>query len=95
MRYSAVTNNDDVERLVRATVAAYGQLDIVVNNAGTGNANPFESVSDELWEADLDLKLHGAIRTVRAALPHLKKSRAGRIINVTAARPSWARSSAP
>jgi 3-oxoacyl-[acyl-carrier protein] reductase len=78
-----VTSNEDVERLVRSTVAEYGQLDIVVNNAGTGNANPFESVSDELWEADLDLKLHGAIRTIRAALPHLKKSRAGRIINVT------------
>ncbi|MET0411614.1 MAG: SDR family oxidoreductase [Polyangiaceae bacterium] len=78
-----VTNNDDVERLVRSTVAEYGQLDIVVNNAGTGNANPFESVTDEIWEADLDLKLHGAIRTIRAALPHLKKSRAGRIINVT------------
>lgn len=78
-----VTSNDDVERLVRSTVAELGQLDILVNNAGTGNANPFESVDDATWQADLDLKLHGAIRTIRAALPHLKKSRAGRIINVT------------
>jgi NAD(P)-dependent dehydrogenase (short-subunit alcohol dehydrogenase family) len=78
-----VTRSEDIERLVRTTVEKLGQLDILVNNAGTGNANPFEAVSDVTWEADLDLKLHGAIRTIRAALPHLKQSRAGRIINVT------------
>jgi 3-oxoacyl-[acyl-carrier protein] reductase len=78
-----VTSTEDVERLVRATVAEYGQLDILVNNAGTGRASAFEAVDDETWHADLDLKLHGAIRTIRAALPHLKQSRAGRIINVT------------
>jgi 3-oxoacyl-[acyl-carrier protein] reductase len=78
-----VTSGDDVQRLVQTTVAEFGQLDIVVNNAGTGRANAFEAVDDATWEADLDLKLHGAIRTIRAALPHLKKSDGGRIINIT------------
>jgi 3-oxoacyl-[acyl-carrier protein] reductase len=63
-------------------VARFGRLDILVNNAGTGRAAQFEDVDVETWHADLDLKLHAAVRTSRAALPHLKR-RGGRIINVT------------
>jgi len=77
-----VTQPADVERLVRTTVAEFGRLDILVNNAGTGRANAFEAVDDATWDADLDVKLYAAIRTTRAALPHLKQ-RGGRIINVT------------
>ena len=77
-----VTKPEDVERLIAVTVAELGRLDILVNNAGTGRAADFEAVDDETWHADLDLKLHGAIRAVRAALPHLKR-RGGRIINIT------------
>jgi 3-oxoacyl-[acyl-carrier protein] reductase len=77
-----VTNTADVERLIRSTVEAFGRLDILVNNAGTGRANAFEAVDDATWTADLDVKLFAAIRTTRAALPHLKV-RGGRIINVT------------
>ena len=78
-----VTNAADVERLISATVAEFGGLDILVNNAGTGRAGHFESVDDATWDADLDVKLRAAIRTTRAALPHLKQRGGGRIINVT------------
>jgi NAD(P)-dependent dehydrogenase (short-subunit alcohol dehydrogenase family) len=54
----------------------------LINNAGTANAKSFEAASDELWQQDLDLKLHAAVRTIRAALPHLKRA-GGRIINIT------------
>jgi NAD(P)-dependent dehydrogenase (short-subunit alcohol dehydrogenase family) len=77
-----VTKREDIERLVESTVALFGRLDILVNNAGTGRAAQFEDVDEETWHADLDLKLHAAVRTSRAALPHLKR-RGGRIINVT------------
>jgi len=78
-----VTNPSDVERFIAATVRRFGGLDILVNNAGTANARHFEDADDALWQGDLDLKLHAAIRTTRAALPHLKTSGRGRIINVT------------
>lgn len=78
-----VTNPGDVERFIAATVRRFGGLDILVNNAGTANARHFADADDALWQADLDLKLHAAIRTSRAALPHLKASGRGRIINVT------------
>jgi 3-oxoacyl-[acyl-carrier protein] reductase len=77
-----VTQTRDVENLVHQTVERFGRLDILINNAGTSNAKSFEAATDELWQADLDLKLHAAIRTIRAALPHLKRA-GGRIINIT------------
>jgi len=77
-----VTRAADLERLVQQVVARFGRLDILVNNAGTSAAASFESTDDQAWAADLDLKLYGAIRAIRAALPHLKRE-GGRIINVT------------
>jgi 3-oxoacyl-[acyl-carrier protein] reductase len=77
-----VTQTADVERFVGEVVARFGRIDIVVNNAGTANARRFEAVDDALWSADLELKLYGAIRTIRAALPQLKRE-GGRIINIT------------
>ncbi len=62
----------------------YGRLDILVNNAGTSAAAPFEDVSDEAWREDFDLKLFGAIRCARLAIPLMKAQGGGRIINVTA-----------
>ena len=77
-----VTKPADVTRLVEQTVTRLGRIDILVNNAGTSAAARFEDVSDEDWQADLDLKLHAAIRTIRAALPQLKRE-GGRIVNIT------------
>jgi NAD(P)-dependent dehydrogenase (short-subunit alcohol dehydrogenase family) len=59
-------------------------LDILVNNAGRSAAGAFETVDDAGWAADLDLKLHAAVRAVRAALPHLRARGGGRIVNVVA-----------
>lgn len=77
-----VSSAEDVKRLVAEVVERFGRLDILVNNAGTSAANRFEEIDDAAWDADLELKLHGAIRTTRAALPHLKRE-GGRIINIT------------
>ena len=66
-----VTSDLDVEAGIKATVEAYGGLDIVVNNAGSAAGRPFSSISIADWQGDLDLKLYGAIRVIQAALPHL------------------------
>jgi 3-oxoacyl-[acyl-carrier protein] reductase len=78
-----VSNPADCERFINETAAHFGRLDILVNNAGSSNANPFESIGDEVWKNDLELKLFGAIRCARAAIPHMKKQGGGRIINLT------------
>src|SRR5437660_3315561 len=77
-----VRNTLDVERVVQTAVDRFGHLDILVNNAGTSAAAPFESVTLEAWQADLDLKLFGAIRAMRAAVPHLRQAGGGSIVNV-------------
>ncbi|QCJ44528.1 glucose 1-dehydrogenase [Bacillus sp. S3] len=79
-----VTNEEDCQRVVAATVEKYGRLDILVNNAGTSQAHPFDKVSPELWQQDLDLKLFGAIHCSRYAVPHMRQAGGGAIINVTA-----------
>jgi NAD(P)-dependent dehydrogenase (short-subunit alcohol dehydrogenase family) len=73
----------DCERLVVETVAAFGGIDVLVNNAGTSRTGAFESVTDEVWQEDLDLKLFAAIRLARLVLPHMRARGGGRIVNVT------------
>jgi 3-oxoacyl-[acyl-carrier protein] reductase len=65
-----------------AAIGTFGKLDILVNNAGTSRAMPFDQVTDEIWQEDLDLKLFAAIRLARLALPGMRERRWGRIINV-------------
>lgn len=72
-----------VKALIDATVRTYGGLDILVNNAGISAAGPFEGATDDDWQRDLDLKLYGAIRASRLALPLMRRRGGGRIINVT------------
>ena len=62
--------------------ADFGKVDILVNNAGISHAKPFETVTDEDWQGDLDLKLFAAIRLCRLALPGMKQRKWGRIVNV-------------
>ncbi len=78
-----MTQPADCERFIAETVKHFGRLDILVNNAGASNANHFEAIGDDVWMQDLDLKLFGAIRCCRAAIPHMKQQGGGRIINIT------------
>ena len=61
---------------------ALGQIDVLVNNAGSSARAPFTEISDEDWQADIDLKLFAAIRLTRLAFPKMKERNWGRVINV-------------
>ncbi len=73
----------DIERFMQAVIGRFGRLDILVNNAGTSARGKFLEVDDAAWSADLELKLFGAIRCTRLAVPHMKKQGGGRIVNIT------------
>lgn len=66
---------------VEAAVAAFGSLDVLVNNAGATKRGDFFALADADWEAGYALKFHGAVRMSRAAWPHLEQ-RGGAIINI-------------
>jgi NAD(P)-dependent dehydrogenase (short-subunit alcohol dehydrogenase family) len=77
-----VSRVEDVERLMQTALDRFGRLDALVNNAGTSRAAKFETVTDAAWQEDLDLKLFGAIRTCRLAIPAMRQAGGGSIVSV-------------
>jgi 3-oxoacyl-[acyl-carrier protein] reductase len=60
----------------------FGKVDIFVNNAGQSTRGPSETLTDEQWQSDLDLKLFAQIRFCRILMPQMKQRKWGRIISV-------------
>lgn len=72
-----------VRDLVEAVVARFGALDILVNNAGISLPSPVDAKDYEAaWERTLAVNLTAHQRLIRAALPHLEQSGAGRVVNI-------------
>ena len=98
----AVANYDSVEdgpRIVQAALDAFGQLDIVINNAGILRDVSFQKMTNEDWEKIYRVHLYGGYQVTRAAWPILRDQGYGRIIMTssaagsarpTTAPPSWA-----
>jgi NAD(P)-dependent dehydrogenase (short-subunit alcohol dehydrogenase family) len=79
-----VTDPGQVRGFIEAAARALGGIDILVNNAGRAHPGNFETLTDEDWHEDLDVKLFSMIRCSREALPHMRSRGGGRIINVNA-----------
>ncbi|RUL52202.1 MULTISPECIES: SDR family NAD(P)-dependent oxidoreductase [Lysinibacillus] len=79
-----VSKEEDCKRLIDETIAHFGKINILVNNAGTSSANSFEDVDTALWHTDLSLKLFGAIHCSKFALPYMKEQKGGAILNLSA-----------
>ena len=78
-----VTNVADLERLVARTLEAFGGIDILVWNSAGPPAGTASEITDLQLESAFELLLQPAVRLVRLALPHIRRSEAGRIVFVT------------
>ena len=72
-----------VEALPKAAIAAMGAIDILVNNAGITRDNLFMRLSDDDWDAVIDVNLTAAMRLCRAVMRPMMKARWGRIVNIS------------
>src|ERR1700675_4043317 len=78
-----VSRPDEVKRVVAEAISALGGLDCLVTNAGGPPTAPFEKAGDGDWDIAYQLNLMSAVRLIREALPALKASLRGRIVNLT------------
>jgi NAD(P)-dependent dehydrogenase (short-subunit alcohol dehydrogenase family) len=77
-----VSSSKDVEDMVKRTVAEFGKVDILINNAGIMDFKPFLELTEEEWDKTLNVNLKGQFLCARAAGRVMIKSKWGRIINI-------------
>lgn len=77
-----VTSASEIEATYRAIENDLGPVDVVVNNAGSSARGAFPEITDDMWQADFDLKVFAAVRLCRLAFPGMVDRKSGRIINV-------------
>jgi NAD(P)-dependent dehydrogenase (short-subunit alcohol dehydrogenase family) len=87
-----VTDEDSVKRAVQAVLDRHGQIDILINNAGTDKTVPFTELSVEDWDRVVGVNLRGPFLMSKYVIPHLYEQRSGHIVNIasTASKRMWA-----
>ena len=84
----AVANYDPVQngdKIIKTAIDAFGRVDVLINNAGILRDVTLRNMKDPDWDIIMDVHVHGAMKTARAAWPYFRKQRYGRIINTSSA----------
>jgi len=72
----------EVERAIAEIIAQWGQLDVVVNNAGWDRMQPFLESDEETWDKIIGINFKGALYVLKAALPHMVARGGGRVVSI-------------
>src|ERR1041385_1260596 len=78
-----VTSSGDLQAWVDATIAHFGQVDILVTNTGGPPAAPFLNLSEEQWQSGIDGTLMNVVRLSKLVIPDMQKRKWGRIVHIT------------
>jgi NAD(P)-dependent dehydrogenase (short-subunit alcohol dehydrogenase family) len=77
-----LTSEADVRKIVEATVARFGRIDVLVNNAGAAPGGLLLDLTEDDWHRALELKFLGYVRCMKAVIPHMLRQGYGRIVNI-------------
>jgi len=77
-----VTREADWETLVSATISAYGQIDVLINNAGVSGSHP-DLLNMETWDEQMTVNAKGVFLGMRAVIPAMQKAGGGSIVNIS------------
>lgn len=78
-----VTDSDSIQNATTQTMSDFGQVDVVLNNAGYGLAGPFEAATPAQIRRQFDTNVFGLMEVTRAFLPHFRANKAGMFLNVS------------
>ncbi|WP_425391033.1 oxidoreductase [Ekhidna sp.] len=78
-----VQKQDTIDKTAEIIEKEYGQLDVLVNNAGYGTLGPIEETSEDEIQRQFDVNVFGCVRMMKLALPFMRKQRSGNILNIT------------
>ena len=78
-----VTNKDETQALVKTAIDTFGQIDVLVNNAGVAIHNPIPDIREEDWDLNIDVNLKGVFLCTQAVFQHMCDRGTGHIINVS------------
>ena len=78
-----VTSAEDMREFVRGAEAAYGQVDVIVNNAGVMPLSPLNSLKVDEWDRMIDVNIRGVLHGIAAVLPGMERQGHGQVINVS------------
>ena len=78
----SLTDENSVGDAVEKTISTFGAIDVVVNNAGYGLIGGLEELTDKEARANFDVNVFGSLNVIRKVLPHLRKQKSGRILNI-------------
>ncbi len=78
----SLTSEQSVKDAVDKTIAAFGTIDVVVNNAGYGQIGTLEELSDEEARSNFDINVFGLLNVIRHTMPHLRAQQSGHIFNI-------------
>ena len=78
-------STDDLKKLVDATLAKWGRIDVLINSAGHGPRAAILEISDEDWHKGIDIYFMNVVRAVRLVAPVMQKQKDGAIINISTA----------